>query len=224
MIKSHGKLSDDQFVLLLPLFIVSERKFNSAKQIISSWIKGFHLKTVFPCVQLFYKPLLAEHFYNVRPLPVEIFWEMNYVMLTRLWMMWTHCGWMWSCCIAVCPLHGSLPDQLASSVVGSYFRTLWFSRKKVLFFFIKWRFFYRIKIFFIEWKFNKPRFFFANYIFQRMKLYFVEEKCISSNKNILIKSCSISATLCIGQFFPSLSSLDILGLIEFFLTTLLRFK
>ena len=186
--------------------------------------KGFIWRQFFPCVQLFYKPLLAEHFYNVRPLPVEIFWEMNYVMLTRLWMMWTHCGWMWSCCIAVCPLHGSLPDQLASSVVGSYFCTLWFSRKKVLFFFIKWRFFYRIKIFFIEWKFNKPRFFFANYIFQRMKLYFVEEKCISSNKNILIKSCSISATLCIGQFFPSLSSLDILGLIEFFLTTLLRFK
>ena len=49
-----------------------------------------------------------------------------------------------------------------------------------------------------------------------MKLYFVEEKCISSNKNILIKSCSISATLCIGQFFPSLSSLDTLGLKEFF--------
>ena len=90
-----------------------------------------------------------------------------------------------------------------------------FPEKKYCFF-IKWRFFYRIKIFFIEWKFNKPRFFLANYTFQRMKLYFVEEKCISSNKNILIKSCSISATLCIGQFFPSLSSLDILGLIEFF--------
>ena len=94
--------------------------------------------------------------------------------------------------------------------------TMWFSRKKVLFFLSNEDFFFRIKIFFIEWKFNKPRFFLANYTFQRMKLYFVEEKCISSNKNILIKSCSISATLCIGQFFPSLSSLDILGLIEFF--------
>ena len=139
--------------------------------------KGFIWRQFFPCVQLFYKPLLAEHFYNVRPLPVEIFWEMKYVMLTRLWMMWTHCGWMWSCRIAVCPLHGSLPDQLASSVVGSYFRTLWFSRKKVLFFFIKWRFFYRIKIFFIEWKFNKPRFFLRT-------IFFNEWNYILSKKNV----------------------------------------
>ena len=40
-IKSHGKLSDDQLILLLLLFIVFERKFTSAKQIISSWVKGF---------------------------------------------------------------------------------------------------------------------------------------------------------------------------------------
>ena len=40
-IKSHGRLSDDRLILLLLLFIVFERKFTSAKQIISSWVKGF---------------------------------------------------------------------------------------------------------------------------------------------------------------------------------------
>ena len=60
--RSHGKFSDDQFVLLLPLFIVSERKFNSAKQIISSWVKGFHLKTVFSMCTTFLQTSFGRTF------------------------------------------------------------------------------------------------------------------------------------------------------------------
>ena len=100
----------------------SERKSTWAKQIISSWVKGFSFEDrVFSmCTTACFTNLFWQN--------ISMTWGHcqsryfgKWTMLTQLGMMWKHCSWMWSRCTAVCPSHGSLPDQLASSVVGSCF-------------------------------------------------------------------------------------------------------